>query len=67
MAFNQRMFVCITHLPSGISISLGEPEYRTMFEAREAAIKLLKSKLYMLGYHKQDLKIEYFDCSVKEL
>lgn len=53
------MWVMITHIPSGISIRLGSPEYRLMHRARDDAIKLLKSKLYMLGYHKPDLKIEY--------
>lgn len=60
MATSSRLsWVKVTHLPTGITVTRGLPQFRTQWQAREAAIRYLRSRLYMAGgYDESDLIIE---------
>ena len=54
-----RWIVSVTHIPSGITVTRDSNHYRNQHLAKEAAIKYLKSKLYMYGQELNDNDVKY--------
>ena len=51
----------ITHLPTGISVTRTSDHFRQQWQARDSAMKYLRSRVYMSGHppiREDDLKIE---------
>lgn len=56
-----RWSVSVTHIPSGITVTRDSNHYRNQHQAKDAAIKYLKSKLAYAykGIPQEDIKYSY--------
>ena len=54
-----KWYVRVTHVPTGITMTCTSEHFRLQYQARDAAIKYVKSRLAMLGYAPSLLKIEH--------
>lgn len=54
-------FMVLTHEPTGISIRLTDRIHRTQHKARKAGMKYIRSRLAMLGYAPELLKVEVLE------
>ena len=57
-AANRRFSVRVEHVPSGLFITLGAPEYKSERAAYIDAIKWIRSRLYLIAHKDGDFKIE---------
>lgn len=53
-----RWEITVTHTPTGIVATRTSDQFRHQHMARDAAIKYLKSLLYIDSFKEEDLKIE---------
>lgn len=54
---NSLSFVRITHIPTGVVVTVDTPSFRSQHAARDAALSLLRAKLYALANIKQEKRV----------
>ena len=60
MSVNTKRFqLTLEHIPTGVKITLSDPIFRTEREAYDAGMKYMRSRLAMLGYTPELIKVEY--------